>query len=181
KAGVGLALVVAAGHALRASHMLWSRFEVDSTITWLELHGEWVRPAQAAEAGVQAHRARAVVAQARSVFYAAADHRLGSRTLRSLAGDDAAAGQWLQTLQRQAQTLARSRAAAEEPRRPPARTTVKTVVPDAAPSPPPPPLPPVPPLPPSPPAAGRPCAVCGAAVPAMARFCPGCGSAVPRA
>jgi hypothetical protein len=172
KAGVGLALVVAAGHALRASHLLWSRFEVDSTITWLELRGQWVRPAEAAEAGVQSHRARAAVAQARSVFYAAADHRLGSRTLRSLKGDAAAAGQWLQTLQRLAQTLAQSRMAAEEPRRYPARVPAKTAVPDAQAS---------PPRPPSPPAAGRPCTVCSAAVPAAARFCPSCGSAMPRA
>ncbi|MFM7507553.1 MAG: hypothetical protein ACKO3M_13560, partial [Rubrivivax sp.] len=99
KGGVGLALVVAAGHALRTSHLLRSRFEVESTVTWLELHGQWLRPAGSSPASVQRHLAHVAVAQARSVFYAAADHRLGSRTLRSLHGDDAAALQWLQTLQ----------------------------------------------------------------------------------
>ena len=169
KAGVGLALVVAAGHALRASHLLRSRFEVESTVTWLELHGEWVRPAETGPATVQALRARVAVAQARSVFYAAAPHRLGSRTLRSLGGDDAAASQWLQTLQQLAQTLAQAQpAAATEP----SRARVSNPAPAVAPSP--------PPAPPAP-AAGRYCAVCSATLPPVARFCPGCGSAVPQA
>ena len=169
KAGVGLALVVAAGHALRASHLLRSRFEVESTVTWLELHGEWVRPAETGPARVQALRARVAVAQARSVFYAAAPHRLGSRTLRSLGGDDAAASQWLQTLQQLAQTLAQAQpAAATEP----SRARVSNPAPAVAPSP--------PPAPPAP-AAGRYCAVCSATLPPVARFCPGCGSAVPQA
>ena len=172
KAGVGLALVVAAGHALRASHLLRSRFEVESTVTWLELHGEWVRPAETGPATVQALRARVAVAQAQSVFYAAAPHRLGSRTLRSLGGDDAAASRWLQTLQQLAQTLAQAQpAAATEPRRARGSNPAPAVAPSPPPAPPPPPAP----------AAGRRCAVCSATLPAVARFCPGCGSAVPQA
>ncbi|MFN9102957.1 MAG: hypothetical protein ACK5WT_09605 [Betaproteobacteria bacterium] len=175
KAGVGLALVVAAGHALRASHLLRSRFEVESTITWLELHGEWVRPAETSPATVQSQRARVAVAQARSVFYAAAPHRLGSRTLRSLGGDDAAAAKWLQTLQQLAQSLAHAQPAATEPRRArggvPVPAPAVAVAQDAPPA----------PLAPSSPAVGRHCGVCSAAVPAVARFCPGCGSAVPQA
>jgi hypothetical protein len=166
-AGVGLALVVAAGHALRVSHLLRSRFEVESTITWLELKGQWARPAGTSLASVQAHRARVAVAQARSVFYAAAPHRLGSRTLRGLSGDDAAAWGWLQTLQQLSETVAMSRIDSDEPRRGLERTPVRTLAQDAAPA-------------PWALGAGRRCAVCSADIPMAARYCPSCGSAVPQ-
>lgn len=175
KAGVGLALVVAAGHALRVSHLLWSRFEVESTLTWLEFQGEWVRPAANAAASVQSHSVRVAVAQATSVFYAAAEHRLGSRTLRGLRGDDAAARQWLQTLQQLSATLAQTQPDAAEKRRvreaaaaaASARAAAQAA--QAAQS-----AAPVPPRP------ARYCSVCGTAVLAGARFCQHCGSSLPQ-
>jgi hypothetical protein len=149
------------------SHLLRSRFEVESTITWLELKGQWARPAGTSLASVQAHRARVAVAQARSVFYAAAPHRLGSRTLRGLSGDDAAAWGWLQTLQQLSESVAMSRIDSDEPRRGLERTPVRTLAQDAAPA-------------PWALGAGRRCAVCSADIPMAARYCPSCGSAVPQ-
>jgi hypothetical protein len=174
KAGVGLALVVAAGHALRVSHLLWSRFEVESTVLWLEFQGEWSRAAPGAAPAVHSHGARVAVAQARSVFYAAAEQRLGSRTLRGLRGDDAAARQWLQTLQQLGQTLAQAQPDAAEKRRvreaaaAAATARAAALAAQAAPA--------VPN-----PRPARYCAVCGTAVLAGARFCQHCGSSLPQA
>ncbi len=175
KAGVGLALVVAAGHALRVSHLLWSRFEVESTVTWIEFQGDWLRPSPAGPASVQSHSVRVAVARARSVFYAAAEHRLGSRTLRGLRGDDAAARQWLQTLHQLSTTLAQAQPDAAEKRRVreaaaaaaatrAAALAAQSTLPAAA-----------------PPRPARYCSVCGTAVLAGARFCQHCGSALPPA
>jgi hypothetical protein len=175
KAGVGLALIVAAGHALRVAHLLWSRFEVESSITWLEFQGEWSRLMPGAAPTVHAHGVRVAVAQARSVFYAAAEHRLGSRTLRGLRGDNAAARQWLQTLQQLSQTLAQAQPDAAEKRR--VRETAAAAALRAA------ALAAQSTLPPAPAATPRParyCAVCGTAVLAGARFCQHCGSALPQ-
>ncbi len=180
KSGVGLALVVAAGHALRVSHLLWSRFEVESTVTWLELQGEWARSAAGGPASVQTHGARVAVAQARSVFYAAADHRLGSRTLRSLKGDDAAAQQWLQTLQQMAHTVAQALPDAGERRR--AREAAASAAAARAAAAAPAPAPAAASAPaPAAPRPARYCAVCGTAVLPGARFCQHCGSALPQA
>jgi hypothetical protein len=175
KAGVGLALVVAAGHALRVSHLLWSRFEVESTVHWLEFQGEWSRAGAGAPPTVHQHGVRVAVAQARSVFYAAAEHRVGSRTLRGLRGDDAAARQWLQTLQQLSQNLAQAQPDAAERRR--VRETAaaaalraaalaaqSTLPAAAAPA----------------PRMSRFCTVCGQAVLAGGRFCQHCGSALPQ-
>lgn len=172
KSGVGLALVVAAGHALRASHLLWSRFEVESTITWLEFQGEWVRTAPGAPASVQSHGLRVAVAQARSVFYAAAEHRLGSRTLRGLRGDDAAAQQWLQTMHKLSATLAQSLPDAAEKRRVREAAAAAQAARAAAQAAPPPASPP--------PRPARYCSVCGTAVLSGARFCQHCGSSLPQ-
>jgi hypothetical protein len=175
KAGVGLALIVAGGHALRAMHLLWSRFEVDSTITWLEFQGEWARPAPGAAAVLRSHQVRATVAQVRSVFYAAADNRLGSRTLRGLRGDEAAARQWLQQLQQLAAVPSPVPAESADKRRPregvmprPAAAAPAAAAPAAAPA-------------AAAARAPRYCAVCGTAVLAGARFCQHCGSSLPQA
>jgi hypothetical protein len=175
KAGVGLALVVAAGHALRVSHLLWSRFEVESTICWIGLQGDWMRLAPSLPANVHGHGARVAVAQARSVFYAAAEHRAGSRTLRSLQGDDEAARQWLQTLHQLSQTVAQAQPDAAERRREreaaagaaarAAALAAQSTLPAAA---------------TAAPRSARYCAVCGTAVLAGARFCQHCGSALPQ-
>ncbi len=180
KAGIGLALIVAAGHALRVAHLLWSRFEVDSTLLSLEFDGEWTRPAAperglrgaAPSADLQSLNVRVGVARARSVFYAAAEHRLGSRTLRGIAGDTAAARQWLERLQAVAGSVAQAQPAVAERRRQ-ARESAASQRAAAAAS-----------AAAATPPAGRParyCAVCGTAVLAGARFCQQCGSALPQA
>jgi hypothetical protein len=171
KAGVGLALVVAAGHALRVSHLLWSRFEVESTVIWFEFQGGWLRPNAAVPAIVQNHGVRVAVAQARSVFYAAAEHRLGSRTLRGLRGDDAAARQWLQSLQKIASNVAQAQPDAAETRRireaAAAAVAARAAAQAAQLAP--------------PQRQARYCSVCGTAVLAAARFCQHCGSSLPQA
>jgi hypothetical protein len=186
KSGIGLALIVAAGHALRVSHLLWSRFEVDSTVLSLEFEADWARlpstdrHTRDGEAlgtvDLQSLQVRVAVAQARSVFFAAAEHRLGSRTLRGLVGDAAAARQWLERLQALAVSVSQAQPAAAEKRRQAresaqalraaalaASATVPQVAAAAAPRP------------------ARYCAVCGTAVLAGARFCQHCGSALPPA
>jgi hypothetical protein len=173
KAGVGLALVVAAGHALRVSHLLWSRFELESTLLWLEFQGEWVRAAPGAAATAQSLHARVAVARAHSVFYAAAEHRLGSRTLRGLRGDDAAASQWLQTLQQHVSTLVQAQPDAAERRRVREAAAARAAALAAQST--------IAPAPAAPPRPARYCAVCGTAVLAGARFCQHCGSSLPQA
>jgi hypothetical protein len=103
---VGLACLLAGSYALHVAHLLWSRVEVESTITWLEFKGRWRRLA-AAVPGTDGAPAvlgdgvtlTASVARARSVFYAAAAHELGSRTLLTLEGQPAQAQGWTQYLQ----------------------------------------------------------------------------------
>jgi hypothetical protein len=139
-------------------------------VVWLEFQGEWLRPNAAVPATVQSHGVRVAVAQARSVFYAAAEHRLGSRTLRGLRGDDAASQQWLQTLQKTASTLAQTQPDAAEKRRTreaAAAAVAARAVAQASP-------------PAAPPRPARYCSVCGTAVLAGARFCQHCGSSLPQ-
>jgi NADH pyrophosphatase NudC (nudix superfamily) len=120
---------------------------------------------------VQNHGVRVAVAQARSVFYAAAEHRLGSRTLRGLRGDDAAARQCLQTLQKAASTLAQAQPDTAEKRRireaAAAALAARAVAQASQPA--------------APPRPARYCSVCGTAVLAGARFCQHCGSSLPQA
>jgi len=81
-AATSLVLVVAGGHALRIGHLLWSRFEVESTLVSVEGR---------ASAGAPPMAMSWAVARARSVFYAAADHVVGGRTLLELRADVEAA------------------------------------------------------------------------------------------
>lgn len=172
----GLVCLMGGGYALRVGHLLWSRTEVGSTLTWLELKGSYFRvqlaaaasgapgrrPAETA-AAVDGVALKACVVQARSVFYAAGRHTLGSRALVALTGDGKASAAWsalLQTLARNANPAAVSpallvarakarerRAAAGEgpagPKRP-----------------------------------ARFCSACGTPLLAGARFCQQCGSTV---
>lgn len=106
----GLACLLAGGWAQRVAHLLWSRIEVDSTITWLEFKGSYFRlpggssPPPTADAagwaraevpvGVDEGALRCCVARARSMFYAAGTYELGSRTLLTLAPDPASTALW---------------------------------------------------------------------------------------
>lgn len=104
-ATVGGVCMLAGGYALHIGHLLWSRVEVDSAITWLDLKGTFVRaPGTAAAAtgraqggvalGIEGLTVKAWVVQARSVFYAAALHAIGSRTLVALVQDSKTAAAW---------------------------------------------------------------------------------------
>lgn len=107
-ATVGLVCILAGGYGVRIGHLLWSRMEVDSSITWLDLKGTFVRAAGAAGAAATAHNraaggaalgieglvVKAWVVRARSVFYAAGAHGIGSRTLVALVQDGKTAAAW---------------------------------------------------------------------------------------
>ena len=106
-AAVGLVCLLAGGYAFRISHVLWSRLEVESTLTWLEFKGSYFRvpgaalaaePAArmpgAAAVGVEELTLKACVVQARSVFYAAATYEIGSRALLTLTPDAKTAANW---------------------------------------------------------------------------------------
>ena len=174
-ASVGLACLLVGGYALRIGHLLWSRVEVESTLLWLDFAGTYFRLPGAAPApdasgrsptqipvGVEGLTLTAKLAKARSVFYAAAPHGAGSRTLLSLAGDPAAGVAWATFTQ----SLARSAApavAAETPAvraaREHARARRESVPETTA-------------------AAGRParfCSACGTPLLVGGRFCQHCG------
>ena len=101
---VGLAV---GGYALRVGHLLWSRVEVASTLTWLDLGGPITpaqRPAEAGRGRGESLRVpelclRARVARLRSVFYAAAPHGPGSRVMLELQPERSAAEAWLPAVQ----------------------------------------------------------------------------------
>ena len=118
-ATVGLVCIVAGGYAMRIGHLLWSRVEVDSSITWLDLKGTFVRaPGTAALApnrgpsgvalGIEGLTFKAWVVQARSVFYAAGAHGIGSRTLVALVQDGKTAAAWTALVQGFVRTAALS-------------------------------------------------------------------------
>ena len=173
---VALACLLLGAQAIRVAHVLWSRIEVASTITWLDFQGSCVRLGNTVAGGetpwarnevparIESVTLRACVAQVRSVFYAAAGDDIGSRTLLGLAGDAAASSQWMRVLEglvRSAETPARASVApvaAEMPTR-------ERRVPDSRAVPPP----------------RRPvrfCPECGTPVLQGARFCQHCGSTV---
>ena len=104
-ASVGLVCILAGGYALRIGHLLWSRVEVDSSITWLDFKGTFLRASGAVAAvpnrapggvalGIEGLVIKAWVVQARSVFYAAGGHGIGSRTLVALVQDSKTAATW---------------------------------------------------------------------------------------
>jgi len=107
---VGAVCVLVGGYALHIGHLLWSRVEVDSTITWLDCKGTFVRAPVAAGAvpsrapggtpvGIEALTVKVWVVLARSVFYAAGSHGIGSRTLVALVQDSKATAAWTALVQ----------------------------------------------------------------------------------
>lgn len=157
-AAPALVLVVAGGYAARIGHLLWSRFEVDSTLLALEGRAETQGP--------PVHLSW-TVARARSVFYAAADHAVGSRTLLELTADEAAGRRSVQQVRAYAE-----RAPGADPRpagpvvapRPAAPAASAPQAAAAA----------------APRTPARFCPACGVPVLAGARFCQACGTALPR-
>lgn len=159
-------LVLAGGQVLRMAHLLWSRVEADSLLLWLQ-----------GSAGAEASapiRLQWAVLRARSAFYAAADHRAGSRMLLALASDAATAQRSVEQVQRYAQKINANAADAADPRpSTPSPRTPRAAGPMVSPA--------APAAPGAPatahkPAAGvRYCLDCGEAMPVAARFCPRCG------
>ena len=170
----GLACLLAGAYAVRVGHLLWSRVEVQSTITWLDFRGRAQRlPEPPAEAGARVRdeppvrvddlRLQARVAVARSVFYASAPHPLGSRVLLAVDPQAGAAGAWLQMLQAYARKAAPAAASSVAAAPAAARGRAR---PGAA----------VDADPPPPRRPARFCPHCGTPVLSGARFCQHCGS-----
>lgn len=157
---LGLAAVLAGLHALRVAHLLWTRMELSSTLTNLEIKGHWIRSGPAAL--LDEVKVQACVAQARSVFYAAAPLGLGTRSLLGWRADADTGQGWLQFVREWgdkasgpdpgAAARARARAAG--------RPSAEAEAPPAAPRP------------------ARFCPQCGTPVLAGARFCQSCGTAL---
>ena len=175
---VGGACVLVGGYALRIGHLLWSRVEVDSTIIWLDFKGTFVRAAGAAPAaalpsraqgsrplGIEALTVKAWVVLARSVFYAAGSHGIGSRTLVALVQDSKSSASWIALVQgfvRNAALVAGEASPGLQEAR--ARVRERRVVePGDIQKPP-----------------ARSCAGCGTPLLAGARFCQHCGASVAR-
>lgn len=172
----GLVCLMGGGYALRLGHLLWSRTVVGSTLSWLELKGNFFRlqlaapsantparrPAEAA-AAIDGFTLKACVVQARSVFYAASRHTLGSRALLALTGDGKASAAWtahLQTLSRNASAAAASPAMLVARAKARERRAAGADGPGAPKRP------------------ARFCSACGTPLLAGARFCQQCGSTV---
>lgn len=175
---LGLVCLMTGGYALNMAHLLYSRLLAVSTLIWLELKGTYFRvagapasagpagrrPAETA-AGVEGVVLKACVVQAKSVFYAAGRHGIGSRALVSLVGDKPASESWTGMIQSLARDAAASPAAAS-PALLAARAKVRerrAALGDAA------------GLPRRP---ARFCSACGTPLLAGARFCQHCGTTV---
>ncbi len=203
-ASLGLACLLLGLYTMRVAQLLWSRIELQSTLTCLEFQGR-CRPAAAGGAAgawglpgsgsapaaddavpMASLRLRARVLHLRSVLYAAAPHRVGSRGLLALRDDAPAAAAWATLLAtRSGGTAAPATAApappapapvprpapaaASMPRtQPPARALREAATASSAPV-----------------AAAKPqrgvhfCPACGTSVTAGARFCQHCGAGLP--
>lgn len=163
-AGPALVLLVGGGYACRIGHLLWSRIEVESTLLWAEVRRgkhapeDDTSPASAGGDG-QSVQLRLCVVQARSAFYSAGEHKVGSRTLIHLAGDEEAAQRSIDQLRAYTERAVQARPAVRAP---------------AAPA------PAVPPRSPSGASTAAPkfCPACGTPVLQGARFCQSCGAAL---
>lgn len=166
-AASALVLIVAGGYACRIGHILWSRIEVESTLIWLECRrasgSEDSGGAAAADTdeGTLNLQLRINVTQARSVFYAGAEHKIGTRTLLRLQGDEAAGSRSIEQL-RAYTSQPRGRAKA----RPPGWTAPKDLSPGTPPQ----------AAAPIAPAAPKFCPACGKPVVPGSRFCQHCGA-----
>jgi hypothetical protein len=167
---------VAGGYAVRLGHLLWSRVEVQSVITWLDFKGHYTRAGTDAADGlrprgeprvrVEGLRLQARVALARSVFYAAAPHPVASRALLELAAHRSGAEAWPLKMQEFARRCTPQAAQAMQAMQAgaaaalAARSEARSGAADSAPL-------------KKPPLC---CMHCGTRVPQAARFCPHCGA-----
>lgn len=162
-AAPALVLILAGGYACRVGHILWSRIEVESTLIWLDCRrasgsDASVQSAQTdVEEGAQNLQLRVTVSQARSAFYAGAEHKVGTRTLLRLQGDAAAANRSVEQLRAYTAQPSRGRAKA--------RPTGWSVPKEAAGG-----------STPTAPDAPRFCPACGKPVVPGSRFCQHCGA-----
>ena len=169
-AALSLVLLMAGDYALRVGHLLWSRVEVESTLLGLACQSVGVERAAAAAGNlVDQVKLRMTVVRARSVFYAAADHQVGHRTLLRLTGDEAAARRSVQQVQAYAQ-----RQPLPGDDRAPAAGSVVAPSPAMRPSTPVPFAPPAQ-APAAPRLQARFCSSCGTSLVPGARFCQRCG------
>jgi len=96
-ASLGLALVAVGGYAFRSAHTLWGRFDFESTLTWVEFEGSYVRSkarignqlqdrvfTERDVVNVENMTLRVWVMQLRSVVFG--HHGQGSRTQRIITG-----------------------------------------------------------------------------------------------
>jgi hypothetical protein len=162
-AAPALVLILAGGYACRVGHILWSRIEVESTLIWLDCRrasggDESPRSASTdAEEGTQNLQLRVIVSQARSVFYAGAEHKVGTRTLLRLQGDEAAASRSIEQLRAYTAQPGRGRSKALLPGRAPTSEPATGSAPMASNAP-------------------RFCPACGKPVVVGSRFCQNCGA-----
>lgn len=127
QATLGVVAVLAGGWGFRVAHALWSRIEVESTLTWLEFSGSFFRLPGAAPqlggdapgwsrgeavVGVEDLALRSCVVLARSVFYADGAQGIGSRTLLTMTANPAASAVWTTLAKDFARKLAANPAAA---------------------------------------------------------------------
>jgi hypothetical protein len=177
-AATGLAFLGGAGYALRIGHLLWSRIELQSTLTWIELKGDYVRSTAAAvmpapdklgalrgerPVRVDTLGVQSLVVELRSVFYAAVPGRaLGFRALLDWRVDTKAGEGWIELVRAfpRGVEAAAAAAAASRPvnRRPAPADNGASLAPGRR--------------------TARFCSACGTPVLAAARFCQHCGNAL---
>jgi hypothetical protein len=156
-------LIFAGAYACRIGHILWSRIEVESTLIWLDCRrgsgaDELPQSKSAdAEEAVQNLQLRVIVTQARSVFYAGAEHKVGTRTLLRLQGDEAAASRSIEQLRAYTAQPGRGRSKALPPGPAPTNEPATGSAPMASNAP-------------------RYCPACGKPVVVGSRFCQNCGA-----
>jgi zinc-ribbon domain len=163
-AAAGVVLLLMGAYAIRASHLLWSRVEVLSSLLQLDCKGlrNMAVTGADASAGLQAMKLRARVVKLKSTFYADAEHFIGSRVVQELVGDEATAKRAVQQIKTYAE---RQTTPEERPQAVPsgaARGAFGSA-----------------PVTPQRPAMVKFCPSCGTPVLAGARFCQGCGAALP--
>lgn len=170
-AALAVVLVVAGGYAVRIGHLLWSVTEVESLLVSIEFKPVDARPLPTAERPM---RLRTRVVRLRTLFYIAADHVLGSRTLLRVVGDEGSARRFTEQVRAYAERsliepglAMRAGAVAAPPRAPsPVAAAVAATAAANAPA-------------AAPRAAGsRFCHACGTPLLQGARFCQNCGTAV---
>lgn len=157
--GPALVLLAAGGYACRLGHLLWSRIEVESTLLWVECR-RGKEPANdakpPADTSTDTVQLRLCVALARSAFYSAGEHKIGSRTFAHLTSDEEAARRSIDQLRAYTERAAPTRQEVRAPSAPSQMVPSRSL--DASPP--------------------KFCPACGTPVLQGARFCQSCGAAL---